>query len=41
MDFLYRNNTLSIESDKKTIQFSPESVDIDGLMLEMAGEYEK
>ena len=41
MDFLYRNNTLSIESDKKTIQFSSESVDIDGLMLEMAGEYEK
>lgn len=41
MDFLFKNNALLVESDKKTIQFSLESVDLDGLSLEMAGEYEK
>lgn len=41
MDFFYKNNTLTIESDKKTIEFLPESVLLDGLSLEMSGEYEK
>ena len=41
MDFLYKNNTLSIESEKKTIEFHSESINLDGLILEMAGEYEK
>ncbi len=41
MDFFYRNNILSIESDKKTIEFLSESVVLDGLTLDMTGEYEK
>lgn len=41
MDFLYKNNTLSIESDKKTIEFAPHGLILDGLTLDMAGEYEK
>lgn len=41
MDFLYRSNTLTIESDKKTIEFLPQSVLLDGLTLEMSWEYEK
>ena len=41
MDFFYKNNTLSIESDKKVIQCLPNQVNLDGLSLEMAGEYEK
>ena len=41
MDFIYRNNTLTIESDKKSIVFQPDSILLDGLTLEMAGEYEK
>lgn len=41
MDFLYKNNTVSIESDKKTITFLPDAVEVDGLLLDMAGEYEK
>ena len=41
MDFIYRNNTLSIESEKKTIEFHSDNINLDGLTLEMAGEYEK
>lgn len=41
MDFIYRNNTLTIESDKKSIVFQSDSILLDGLTLEMAGEYEK
>ena len=41
MDFFYRNNTLTIESEKKIIECLPGRVNLDGLALEMAGEYEK
>lgn len=41
MEFFYKNNTLSLESDKKMITFLSSSVEVDGLVLDMAGEYEK
>ena len=41
MDFIYRNNTLSIESEKKEIILNTGSVVLDGLTIEMPGEYEK
>lgn len=41
MDFLYKNDTLSIDSEKKTIEFLPDAVNLDGITLEMPGEYEK
>jgi hypothetical protein len=41
MEFFYKNNTLSLESDKKTITFLSSSVEVDGLVLDMSGEYEK
>lgn len=41
MDFFYKNNTVTIESDKKVIEFLPWSVILDGLTLEMPWEYEK
>lgn len=41
MDFLYKNNTVSIDSEKKNITLGSDSLNIDGLVVEMAGEYEK
>ncbi len=41
MEFFYKNNIVSIESDKKTINFLPDSVEVDSLTIDMAGEYEK
>lgn len=41
MDFIYKNNTLTIDSEKKEITLSENSVTLDGLSLEMPGEYEK
>jgi hypothetical protein len=41
MDFLYRNNTLTIESDKKEIVCQSGAIILDGLTIDMAGEYEK
>lgn len=41
MEFIYKNSTLILESDKKVIQFLSDSIDIDWLVIEMAGEYEK
>lgn len=41
MDFIYKNNTLTIDSEKKTIECLPMSMMLDGLSLEMPGEYEK
>ena len=41
MDFIYRNNTLTIESEKKEIMLNTGSVVLDGLTIEMPGEYEK
>lgn len=41
MEFLYKNNTLSIESEKKSIELTPEALILDGMRVDMAGEYEK
>lgn len=41
MDFTTKNNILAIESEKKTISLQEDCVDIDGLKVEMAWEYEK
>jgi hypothetical protein len=41
MDFTTKNNILAIESEKKAISLQPDFVDIDGLKVEMAWEYEK
>ncbi len=41
MEFFYKNNTLSIESEKKSIVFLPDSIMLDSLSLEMPWEYEK
>jgi hypothetical protein len=41
MEFLYKNGTLSIDSDKKEIVLNTDCVILDWLMIEMAGEYEK
>lgn len=41
MEFIYKNNTLSIESEKKSIEITPEALILDGMRVDMAGEYEK
>ena len=41
MDFLYKNTALTIESEKKTIEFTPTNLILDGMPIDMAGEYEK
>jgi hypothetical protein len=41
MDFSYKNSTLTIISDKKEIVLAPDSVVLDGLSIELPGEYEK
>ena len=41
MDFIYKNNSPVIESEKKNIVLEPWAIDIDGLRVEMAWEYEK
>lgn len=41
MEFLYKNNTITITSDKKEIVLSTDNVKLDGLDIEVAGEYEK
>lgn len=41
MEFLYKNNTITISSEKKNIVLSDNHVDLDGLQIECAGEYEK
>ncbi|MBC7503448.1 hypothetical protein H7169_00555 [Candidatus Gracilibacteria bacterium] len=41
MDFSYKNSTITISSDKKEIILSPDSVILDGLSIELPGEYEK
>ena len=41
MDFIYKNNSVQIESEKKIILLWTDMVDIDGLIVEMAWEYEK
>lgn len=41
MEFLYKNNAVIIVSEKKEIILTPESVTLDGLDIELPGEYEK
>lgn len=41
MEFLYQKNNLTLESERKNLQFAPDHVLLDGLMIDMAGEYEK
>lgn len=41
MEFIYKNNTVTLISDKKEITLSPEGVTLDGLSIELPGEYEK
>jgi len=41
MEFLLKNNTLTIESEKKTIELAPTSLILDGMTVDMPGEYEK
>ncbi len=41
MEFLYKNKALTIESEKKTIEFTQTHLILDGMPIEMAGEYEK
>jgi hypothetical protein len=41
MDFRFQNNTVTIDSDKKEILLTPETVILDGLDIELPGEYEK
>ena len=41
MEFIYKNNSVIVLSDKKEISLSPEKVVLDGLHIELPGEYEK
>ncbi len=41
MDFRFQNNTVTIDSDKKEILLTPETVVLDGLDIALPGEYEK
>ena len=41
MDFRFQDNTIIIDSDKKEIQLTPDTVILDGLDIAVPGEYEK
>ncbi|GAB0174450.1 MAG: hypothetical protein HHAS10_03290 [Candidatus Altimarinota bacterium] len=41
MDFSFKNNQIVIESEKKTILLQNDSLNVDGLIIDVAGEYEK
>lgn len=41
MDFRFQNNTVTLDSDKKEIQLTPNTVILDGLDIALPGEYEK
>ena len=41
MEFFYKSGGITLESEKKQIQFLKDALDIDGLKVEMAWEYEK
>jgi hypothetical protein len=41
MDFSYKNSILTITSDKKEIILTPETISLDGLSIDLPGEYEK
>jgi hypothetical protein len=41
MEFVYKNGSINIDSEKKTIILKDQSIDLDGLVIEIPGEYEK
>ncbi len=41
MEFTFKNGNITILSDKKEIVLTPDSVTLDGLAIELPGEYEK
>ncbi|MDD2745324.1 MAG: hypothetical protein PHU93_02190, partial [Candidatus Gracilibacteria bacterium] len=41
MEIAIIQNVLTITTDKKIVRFAPEGLEIDGLKIEMPGEYEK
>ncbi len=41
MEITLAQNTLIINTDKKTVKFGAEGLEIDGLKIDMPGEYEK
>jgi len=41
MEFLSKNGQIIIDSNKKELILSKESITIDGLVIDVAGEYEK
>ena len=41
MEFIINNSTVTITSDKKEIQLTPDTVILDGLDIAVPGEYEK
>lgn len=41
MEFIIKNNTPTIISDKKEISLESDKVVLDGLNIELPGEYEK
>ena len=41
MEFTLKNNTITLTSEKREITLAPEKVTLDGLDIEVAGEYEK
>ncbi len=41
MDFTFKDNTVTLDSEKKEIILSPDSVMLDTLTIEIPGEYEK
>lgn len=41
MEFVLKNNTVVINTDKKDIILSEKNISLDGLLIEVPGEYEK
>jgi hypothetical protein len=41
MEFVYKIGSIQIEFDKKSIILKDQMIDLDGLVIDIAGEYEK
>lgn len=41
MEFLVTPTGITLESEKKLIEFTQDTMILDGLLVDMAGEYEK
>lgn len=41
MEFIFKDKAISLNSEKKNISFHHENVNLDGLLIDSAGEYEK